>query len=212
MQSQHLPSIGRCGRCLLLVRCNAHRGRETLCLAGKWSHARSSKGQNLRRECLGLHRSEVSGHISSFLHLRLWAYMHLAAVLPRSIVSIVHASTGAKSRENIGWSRSHAPLYCLQYFYMVQVLARTLRHILARNYASVASRGAPLIKNHTPYQVFDRHAKLLQKNRSALKSNGAASRQVDYIRDEVADRMLERFLVGPNLHFSSIMLMHRLGA
>ena len=76
------------------------------------------------------------------------------------------------------------------------MIARALRHISARSYASVASRGLFLQKD-TPYQVFDRHAKLLQKNRSALKGNGAASRQVDYVRDEVADRMLERFLVGP---------------
>jgi len=45
-----------------------------------------------------------------------------------------------------------------------------------------------------PFQVFDRRAKRLQKNRAALRENGERSRTVDYVRDEVADRMVERLL------------------
>jgi NADH dehydrogenase [ubiquinone] 1 alpha subcomplex assembly factor 5 len=44
---------------------------------------------------------------------------------------------------------------------------------------------------NTPYQVFDRSVKRLQRDRVA----GDKSRTVDYVRDEVADRMMERFMV-----------------
>ncbi|KAF8335034.1 S-adenosyl-L-methionine-dependent methyltransferase [Cantharellus anzutake] len=69
-----------------------------------------------------------------------------------------------------------------------------LRCALARNYASVTSRGVSLMQTSPPYQLFDRHAKLLQRDRAALKDDGAASRQVDYVREEAANQMLERFL------------------
>lgn len=46
-----------------------------------------------------------------------------------------------------------------------------------------------------PFQVFDRAAKQLQKDRAVDRDAGAASRTVDYVRDEVADRMMERLLV-----------------
>jgi NADH dehydrogenase [ubiquinone] 1 alpha subcomplex assembly factor 5 len=49
-----------------------------------------------------------------------------------------------------------------------------------------------------PYQVFDRSVKRLQKDRAACRQNGERSRTVDYVRDEVADRMMERLLVGPD--------------
>ncbi|KAF8505729.1 S-adenosyl-L-methionine-dependent methyltransferase [Russula emetica] len=45
----------------------------------------------------------------------------------------------------------------------------------------------------SPYQVFDRHAKRLQKDRAAARDGGNRSRTVDYVRDEVANRMIERF-------------------
>jgi len=47
-----------------------------------------------------------------------------------------------------------------------------------------------------PFQVFDRNAKRLQKDRAALHDGGERSRTVDYVRDEVADRMMERFTVS----------------
>ncbi|EJU06399.1 S-adenosyl-L-methionine-dependent methyltransferase [Dacryopinax primogenitus] len=43
-----------------------------------------------------------------------------------------------------------------------------------------------------PFQVFDRHAKRLQKDRAARADNGDQSRLVDYVRNEVADVMIER--------------------
>lgn len=46
-----------------------------------------------------------------------------------------------------------------------------------------------------PFQVFDRAAKQLQKDRAVDRDAGVASRTVDYVRDEVADRMMERLLV-----------------
>ena len=46
-----------------------------------------------------------------------------------------------------------------------------------------------------PYIIFDRNAKCKQKDRAAFKEGGSCSRLVDYLRDEVADRMMERLLV-----------------
>jgi len=45
-----------------------------------------------------------------------------------------------------------------------------------------------------PFKVFDRAAKKLQKDRAIERDARAASRTVDYVRDEVADRMMERLL------------------
>ena len=75
-----------------------------------------------------------------------------------------------------------------------------LRHALrppaarTRLYASLSS-SSPLNPGAVgPYQVFDRHAKRLQKDRSVTRDGGARSRTVDYVREEVADRMIERLL------------------
>lgn len=48
----------------------------------------------------------------------------------------------------------------------------------------------------SPFQVFDRHAKRLQKDRAAARDGGDRSRTVDYVRDDVANRMIERFMVS----------------
>lgn len=42
-------------------------------------------------------------------------------------------------------------------------------------------------------QIFDRHAKFLQKERAAKSVE--SSRQADYLKDEVAMRLSERLLV-----------------
>jgi ATP-dependent protease HslVU (ClpYQ) peptidase subunit len=55
-----------------------------------------------------------------------------------------------------------------------------------RGYASISAQDL------APFQVFDRHAKQGQRDLAAAKNNGATSATVDYLRDEVADRMLER--------------------
>ncbi|KAF6762042.1 hypothetical protein DFP72DRAFT_842112 [Ephemerocybe angulata] len=65
----------------------------------------------------------------------------------------------------------------------------------SRNYAAVSS--SPSQTNpYTvgPYQVFDRNAKRLQRDRAVARDGGDRSRTVDYIRDEIAERMMERFM------------------
>jgi NADH dehydrogenase [ubiquinone] 1 alpha subcomplex assembly factor 5 len=60
------------------------------------------------------------------------------------------------------------------------------RTFISRTYA-VQAPGAPTL------QVFNRQTKHLQKERAA--SNVGRSREVDYLRDEVAIRLSERLLV-----------------
>ncbi len=75
-----------------------------------------------------------------------------------------------------------------------------------RMYA-VGSSNAPVNLNTVgPYQVFDRHAKCIQKDRAARLTGGNRSRTVDYLRDEVAERMLERFLVRAYHFFESCIM------
>ncbi|KAH9948750.1 S-adenosyl-L-methionine-dependent methyltransferase [Amylocystis lapponica] len=77
------------------------------------------------------------------------------------------------------------------------ITARTYSSVLrSRSLASISSSSSPPLNPHTvgPFQVFDRAAKRLQKNRAAGREGGARSRTVDYVRDEVADRMIERLL------------------
>ena len=80
------------------------------------------------------------------------------------------------------------------------------RHVLSRvsgvcfrSLASVADTVTP-----APYQIFDRYAKVLQKDRSAAPNRVKNSRTVDYVRDETADRLIERMLVsfGPRFFFA----------
>lgn len=47
-----------------------------------------------------------------------------------------------------------------------------------------------------PFAVFDRDMKRVQRDRAASKNGGEDSRTVDYLRNEVADRMIERLLVS----------------
>ncbi|EKM59932.1 uncharacterized protein PHACADRAFT_115300 [Phanerochaete carnosa HHB-10118-sp] len=61
-----------------------------------------------------------------------------------------------------------------------------------RGYASISPAVNP--GSVGPFQVFDRKVKALQKDRSAILEDGKRSRTVDYIREEVADRMIERLL------------------
>lgn len=49
-----------------------------------------------------------------------------------------------------------------------------------------------------PFRVFDRDMKRMQRDRAAVVDNGDRSRTVDYLRDEVADRLVERFAVSFN--------------
>ena len=65
----------------------------------------------------------------------------------------------------------------------------------ARTFASISASSSIGLDSVGPYQIFDRNAKRMQKDRTALVEGGRRSRTVDYVRDEVAERMLERFLV-----------------
>lgn len=47
----------------------------------------------------------------------------------------------------------------------------------------------------SPFRVFDREVKRMQKDRAAAFKDGELSRTVDYVRNEVADRLSERFTV-----------------
>jgi NADH dehydrogenase [ubiquinone] 1 alpha subcomplex assembly factor 5 len=47
----------------------------------------------------------------------------------------------------------------------------------------------------SPFRLFDRNAKRIQKDRAASRESGERSRTVDYVREEVADRLFERVLV-----------------
>ncbi|KZT42971.1 S-adenosyl-L-methionine-dependent methyltransferase [Sistotremastrum suecicum HHB10207 ss-3] len=61
--------------------------------------------------------------------------------------------------------------------------------------AAVASRSTPINPNSVgPFQVFDRNAKRAQRDRAALRDGGHRSRTVDYLRNEVAENMIERLL------------------
>lgn len=69
---------------------------------------------------------------------------------------------------------------------------------LPRNIRFLASVTSSPLSNPLsvgPFQVFDRNLKRLQKDRAVERDAGVASRTVDYVRDEVADRMMERLLV-----------------
>ncbi|KAG9317317.1 S-adenosyl-L-methionine-dependent methyltransferase [Chiua virens] len=57
-----------------------------------------------------------------------------------------------------------------------------------------ASEALSAAHTSSAYRVFDRIAKQRQKDRAASRDGGARSRTVDYVRDEVADRMMERLL------------------
>ena len=87
---------------------------------------------------------------------------------------------------------------------MLHVRRRVLSRVpgaYSRSLASVADTVAP-----APYQIFDRYAKVLQKDRSAAPNRVETSRTVDYVRDEIADRLVERMLVssGPRLSFACL--------
>jgi hypothetical protein len=64
-----------------------------------------------------------------------------------------------------------------------------------RSLAAVSSTFDARAGTVGPFQVFDRNTKRLQKDRAASRDGGARSRTVDYVRDEVADRMMDRLLV-----------------
>lgn len=80
--------------------------------------------------------------------------------------------------------------------FLLQLIRKASLQNHARSYVATSS-SSPILNTSTvgPYQVFDRRVKTIQRDRAALREQGKRSRTVDYVRDEVAERMLERFLV-----------------
>src|ERR1700761_7938196 len=72
----------------------------------------------------------------------------------------------------------------------------------SRSFAALAS--SQVSSAQSPFKVFDRQAKRLQKDRAVARDGGNRSRTVDYVRNEVADRMVERFLVS--VHYDELVL------
>lgn len=92
---------------------------------------------------------------------------------------------------------------------MHTTFSRVTRLQLLRSYATTSS-GSSSVNPYTvgPFQVFDRKIKRLQRDRAASRDNGRRSRTVDYVRDEIADMMMERFLVRTDLTSSALLLIH----
>ncbi|KAJ1937312.1 hypothetical protein FBU59_004789, partial [Linderina macrospora] len=69
-----------------------------------------------------------------------------------------------------------------------------LRRLSARRFYSSGKETAReyLDKNPSPFEVFDRNAKRMQRDRAATRH--LDSREVDYLRDEVAARVADRLL------------------
>jgi len=76
---------------------------------------------------------------------------------------------------------------------MFAITSSRLPHLRSLAYLSPSQINTAV---QSPFQVFDRQAKRLQKDRAAARDGGTRSRTVDYVRDEVANRMIERFIVG----------------
>ena len=74
-------------------------------------------------------------------------------------------------------------------------MALQLSRKQARVFAAISAKSFTSLDSTGPYQVFERSIKQIQKDRTALTEGGKRSRTVDYVRDEVAERMIERFLV-----------------
>lgn len=82
--------------------------------------------------------------------------------------------------------RLNFPRVCLPQQQQQQLLKQLLGQTTRRSYA-VQAPGGPV------FEVFSRRTKWLQKERAA--ANVEASRQADYLKDEVAMRVAERLLV-----------------
>lgn len=77
-----------------------------------------------------------------------------------------------------------------------------------RGFADISSSLPSRTGTVGPYQVFDRHVKRTQKDQAATRDGGERSRTVDYVREEVADRMMERFLVCLSTSIARVSLYH----
>ena len=81
---------------------------------------------------------------------------------------------------------------------MKQALIRSWRSQLSPCSQGARLRFASTSSGSPSLQVFNDKIKWLQRERSA--TNAQSSREVDYLRDEVASRLCERLLVRELLH------------
>ena len=79
--------------------------------------------------------------------------------------------------------------------------SRSCFKLHSRSFASLSS--SQVNAGQSPFRVFDRHAKRTQKDRAVARDGGNRSRTVDYVRNEVADRMMERFLAS--IHYDELI-------
>ncbi|KAH7103058.1 S-adenosyl-L-methionine-dependent methyltransferase [Auriculariales sp. MPI-PUGE-AT-0066] len=78
----------------------------------------------------------------------------------------------------------------------------------ARRALATAARGASLSPPApAPYIVFDRNVKRIQRDRAAVAGGGQSSRTVDYVRNEFAERLIERLMLFQDVRrkFDSIL-------
>ena len=68
---------------------------------------------------------------------------------------------------------------------------------LKESYFPCVHYGLATIASNTPFQVFNAETKRHQRNRAATLDS-ETSRRTDYLRDEVAMRLVERFMVSLN--------------
>ena len=73
-------------------------------------------------------------------------------------------------------------------------LCRSTTFVRLKQSLSSTRRGLATSSSNTPFQVFNTETKRHQRNRAALLDPGT-SRRTDYLRDEVAMRLAERFMV-----------------
>ena len=74
---------------------------------------------------------------------------------------------------------------------MTLVRSVTYPRSLTRLFASASN-----FNTINPYQVFDRRVKRHQRDVAASIDGGTRSATVDYVRDEAAERLLERFVAS----------------
>ena len=73
-------------------------------------------------------------------------------------------------------------------------MCRPASSVRLKQVLSIRRRGLATSSSNTPFQVFNSETKRHQRNRAAVHDPGT-SRRTDYLRDEVASRLIERFMV-----------------
>jgi hypothetical protein len=92
-----------------------------------------------------------------------------------------------------GSNLPHLP-HCLIAIEAMLGLSRFTASLTFKEVLPRIQRGYATSSTTTPFQVFDTDIKQHQRNRSATL-DPEMSRRTDYLRDEVANRLIERFMV-----------------